>query len=1352
MQLEDHFIPSSLKFVVSNLKHIVPTQLVSDNYPLWKSQILKIFKANGFDKFLDSTIPPPDPVIHPADGSNANNNAGSKWILIDQNLAAALCSTISPSVLPHVSNLATTAEIWSVLEHRFQATNRSKVIQLKNTLHHISLKNQTMTQYLSEIKSLVDQITAAGSTVDDEDVVLYILQGLPNSYQSFKTSIRTMLHPVSLDSLYSLLISEEIHVSSDVAKETALQESKMAFYTYRGGRGRRSRGRQQSSGNEHPPRPNENTQVSCQICLKRGHSAPNCWHRLNTQYIPSTSSQSKKALLTTNDNASSSWFLDSGASSHLSNSLENLNIANPYHGHESVTVGDGRSVNISHSGDGLLPTPSRKLVLSQIFHSPSFQFNLISISQLIKDNRISIIFDKFGFTIKDSTTHQVLLQGPCKNGLYAIPATTKRTTTHALSAAAGLTSIWHQRLGHPNSRTTASISASNPHLQINRKLFSCSICNAAKCHKLVFPKSIHRSKRILELIHTDVWGPAPVVSVHGFRYYVLFLDDFSHFVWIFPMRTKDEVTNIFISFKTCIEKFTSQSIRMLRSDGGTEFINDKLRQFLVTHGINHQISCPYTPEQNGAAERKHRHLIETTRTLLSTASVPYIYWPEAVATAAYLINRMPSKTIHNCTPFELIYHTKPDYSNLRVFGCECFPLLPSHKRHKFQPKATSSIFLGYSDQHKGYKCLDSQTKRIIISRHTTFIEDSFPFSKQSCSPPISVNPDIPPALLLPNSVLIPSSHQSSNKNQTLPNVSSIPVTQNSSPLPTSSCPVFNDSITIPAPVHHLMVTRMRTGSLKPIQRMNLTHHTTVSNLSFTPTCYTEAIKYPEWRSAMAAEFFALQRQGTWSLIPRPSSNPVIGCKWTYRLKYHADGSIAKHKARLVALGNNQEFGLDYTETFSPVAKLPTIRILLTVAIHHQWSVQQLDVANAFLHGILPEKVFMTQPKGFEDASHPDYVCLLHKAIYGLKQAPRQWYNTLTEHLLSLGFAHSKADPSLFLYNSNGILLFLLIYVDDILITGNDNNTISAMIHKLSKKFDMKKLGEVNEFLGIQIKRMPNCFFLSQTPYALSILQQAQMSDCKPLSNPNCTRLPDNIPMDPEFSDPILYRRIIGSLQYLTLTRPDLAFSINQLSQNMHNPMPSHFYMLQRTLRYIKGTLEFGIPIIKSNLLLHSYSDADWAGDPHTRKSISGYCSFLGQNLISWTVKKQSTVARSSTESEYRSLAALTADVIWLRRILAEFGISPDQPTDMHCDNTSAIALANNPVFHARTKHIEIDQKFVRDQIINNNIRLLPISTIDQVADILTKPLSTKRFHQLRSKMTVVQEPSFCRGILEQNSK
>ncbi|XP_020687146.1 uncharacterized protein LOC110102960 [Dendrobium catenatum] len=286
---------------------------------------------------------------------------------------------------------------------------------------------------------------------------------------------------------------------------------------------------------------------------------------------------------------------------------------------------------------------------------------------------------------------------------------------------------------------------------------------------------------------------------------------------------------------------------------------------------------------------------------------------------------------------------------------------------------------------------------------------------------------------------------------------------------------------------------------------------------------------------------------------------------------------------------------------------------------------------------------------------------------------------------------------------------------------------------------MKNLGDVHSFLEIQIDRTAHNYFLSQKAYATSILHLAQLSDCKPIANPSCTKVPPNIQPDVVLSDSSLYRRITGSLQYLTLTRPDISYSVNCLSQHMHQPLPEHTFLLKRLLRYLKGTLDFGIPISKSNLSLKSFSDADRAGDPSSRKSTSGYCSYLGDTLISWTVKKQTTVARSSTESEYRSLAALITDTIWLRRILSDFDIAQDQPTDVFCDNTSAIALANNPVFHACTKQ-EIDHRFVRDHIQQRSIRLLPISTIDQVADIFTKPLSTPQFQALRNKLSVMQRP------------
>ncbi|KAI0500284.1 hypothetical protein KFK09_018496 [Dendrobium nobile] len=400
-----------------------------------------------------------------------------------------------------------------------------------------------------------------------------------------------MLTPISLDQLYPLLLSKEINIASNNVPASPSIDQTNALVSYRG-HGRHSRNRNyanQTSGSRPPA-----LAIICQICYNKGHSAQACWHRLNLQYTPPNNNDPKAAFLAQSDTASTNWFLDSGASSHLTNSLENLSAPTSYQGHDSVTIGDGRAVNILHSGQGLLPTPSRKFFLSQILHTLSLKYNILSISKLTKDNNICVIFNPSGFLLKDMKTHEVLLQGPCSDGLYSLQSPSLSASQPTLAATTTSQTNWHQRLGHPHTRILYHISHCNPQLHIDKQFLFSKSCTEAKGHKLPFAISEHRHKIPLSLVHFDVWGPAPVSSVQGFLYYVIFIDDFSRLTWIYPMRQKSEVTNIFIHFKTYVEKFTSYHIKTLRTDGGKEYDNKMLNQFLTSHGILHQSSCPYT--------------------------------------------------------------------------------------------------------------------------------------------------------------------------------------------------------------------------------------------------------------------------------------------------------------------------------------------------------------------------------------------------------------------------------------------------------------------------------------------------------------------------------------------------------------------------------------------------------------------------------------------------------------------------------------------------------------------------------------------------------------------------------------
>lgn len=497
---------------------------------------------------------------------------------------------------------------------------------------------------------------------------------------------------------------------------------------------------------------------------------------------------------------------------------------------------------------------------------------------------------------------------------------------------------------------------------------------------------------------------------------------------------------------------------------------------------------------------------------------------------------------------------------------------------------------------------------------------------------------------------------------------------------------------------------------------------------------------------MQAEFNALQENETWDLVPRPADRPVIRCMWLFRHKFKSDGLLERYKARLVVNGKSQTVGIDCEDTFSPVVKPTTIRTVLSLAVSRSWPIHQLDVKNAFLHGDLQETVFMHQPPGFVDKRFPNFVCKLKKSLYGLKQAPRAWYTRFATYILSQGFRSSACDTSLFIYSKGAHTAYLLLYVDDIILTASTDELLHEIIGALSREFAMTDLGRLHHFLGITVAHQAHGLFLNQSQYTKDIINRASMSSCKPCTTPVDLSSKLSATDGPLFHDPTLYRSLAGALQYLTFTRPDISYAVQQVCLFMQEPRDTHFSFMKRIIRYLQGTIHYGIRITKSSVnSLVAYSDADWGGCPDSRRSTSGYCIFLGDNLISWSSKRQPIVSRSSAEAEYRGVANAVAEATWVRNLLLELHTPLRQATVVYCDNVSAIYLSNNPVQHQRTKHVEIDIHFVREKVRIGHIRVLHVPSSSQYADIFTKGLSRELFQTFRSSLTVCSAPDQTAG-------
>ena len=803
--------------------------------------------------------------------------------------------------------------------------------------------------------------------------------------------------------------------------------------------------------------------------------------------------------------------------------------------------------------------------------------------------------------------------------------------------------LWHARLRHVSYHklkmmVEKSMVASISEVEVRTDTI-CAGCQYGKAHQLPYQSSKFRAKEPLELVHSDVFGPVRQASINGSKYMVIFIDDFSKYVWVLFMKEKSEALSKFKQFRENAESELNKKVRCLRTDNGREYVNYEFDSYLKEHKIKRQLTCPNTPQQNGVAERKNRHLAEVCRSMLHARNVPGRFWAECMKTAAHIINRLPQENLGSISPYEKLWKRKPAVGHFKVFGCVCYVFVPDHLRTKFDKKAIRCIFVGYDSARKGWRCCDPTTGRIHTSRNVVFDEASAWWTPEHT--PQIASEDLESTI---------EDARDQREDQETP-ASEKGDTSSSSKAKSPWRTGVHEEVEGEPPLQvkeSEEVPQLPRRSSRKRQPNPRYANTVVIEDTSEPSTYEEAAKSEHWRKAMEEEMAALRQNQTWELVPKPAKVNPISCKWVYKIKTRSDGSIERYKARLVARGFLQQYGIDYDETFSPLAKMKTIRVLLALAASREWKVWQLDVKNAFLYGELDREIYMEQPQGFERNAHPRYVCKLKKALYGLKQAPRAWYGKIAEFLVQSGYTPATADSSLFVKNNGDKIATVLVYVDDLIITGDLVEEISQTRENLSVRFQMKELGELKHFLGLEVEKVREGMFLCQQKYAREILEAFKMLECKPLLTPMEPNNKLRTGEGKDLEDTRMYRQLVGSLLYLTLTRPDISYAVGVVSRHMQNPKKPHLEAVKRILRYVKGTLDYGILYQKGGeCQVVGYCDADYAGDCDTRRSTTSFVYSIGSGAVSQEPCRG--VAKDNLRYHSQQLRQSIGRQLWLRR-------------------------------------------------------------------------------------------------------
>ena len=1359
-----------------------------EKYGIWKFRIKALLAEKDVLHVIENDKP---------------NPITEEWEKNERSAKSLIIEFLADSFLGFANNDKTANQIFIDLDAIYERKSLASQLSLRKQLLSLKLKGDVLLlTHLTKFDDLVSDLIAAGAKIDELDKVSHLLLTLPSSYDGVITAIETLSEDkLTLAFVKTRLLDHEIKLQNNCRDTSAKLLQATAQNVQK--TNRPIFNKYKSNIKNKTIRNKNRSTVKCHHCGKIGHIKKDCFHFKKTFTNDHNADSSKQAQMVTADqptgfafmmrrcmssssSTGASFILDSGASDHIVNSKDMFTSYIDLQPPVQIAVAK-KDEYIYATAKGivkLLSCSDEMITLENVLYSDAIPQNLMSVKRMT-DAGLTIEFNSDG--IKVINNGKLIIQGVCE---YNVPIINLKICPMAYATfKANNYQLWHERLGHISKGKFLEIKRSRmfddidilKNIQIDNKL--CEACINGKQSKLPFNKFKNKDyiKRPLFIIHSDVCGPITPPTIDGKNYYVIFVDQFTHYCVTYLVTYKSDVFTMFKDFVSKSEAHFNFKVVNFYIDNGREYLSNEMREYCTDKGISYHLTVPHTPQLNGVSERMIRTITEKARAMVHGAKLNKEFWGEAVLTATFLINRSSSRALKNNakTPFEMWHNRKPNLKYFKVFGSTIYVHNKIRKR-KFDEKSVKGIFVGY--KANGYKIWNAECRKFIVARDVIVDEINMltykneikntDFRNNSTEELSNIEFQNESMKSLKENSLNESKGGDKNNflNDSMEELSNIKIQNESMKqvhFPNDSLQsleekslneskggdennFLNDSTEELSnelsdyACESRRSERIKSGVQMPVRYLNnciMNAHVFFNNI---PNSFDEIQNSKDkekWHQAIKEELDSHTYNKTWTIEPKPTGKNIVDCRWVFTIKHNESGKPIRYKARLVARGFSQKYLTDYDETFAPVARISSFRLVLSISNQFGLKVHHMDVKTAFLNGILKEEIYMVIPQGLSHGS--DKVCKLNKAIYGLKQAARCWFEVFDRTLKQIGFTNSTADRCIYILDKGNILknIYLLLYVDDLVIATQKIETMTKLKEYLKSKFRMTDLLDIKHFIGIKIDMQTDKIELSQTAYIQNVLKQFNMEDCKPVSTPLPSKLDFKaLASEEKYDAPC--RNLIGCLMYIMLcTRPDLCTSISILSRYTNNNNKELWQCLKRVLRYLKGTLDLKLTYVKSsdcdNIII-GYVDSDWAGSETDRKSTTGYLFKAFEScLICWNTKKQNSVAASSTEAEYMALFEAVREVLWLKTLIISLKIELNNPIKILEDNQGCISIANNPTCHKRSKHIDIKYHFSREQVENKLINIEYISTEKQLADIMTKPLPTARYLTLRKEMGLI---------------